>query len=71
MSRRKAWIIDEAADNMLSQMSMLTGKTRSALINDAIRQTYAKTSQLSPADIKSLERLAREILPLFFNDDHI
>ena len=56
---RKTYYLDNDSYNMLFKMHVRTGKEMSTLLNDAIRLTYGKVSQLSEEEAKELERLAR------------
>jgi len=62
---RKTYYMDDDTYNMLFKMHLRTGKDMSVLLNDAIRSTYQKVSQLSEEESKELERLARAISSFF------
>jgi len=62
---RKTYYLDDDAYNILYKMSKRTGKDMSVLVNDAIRLTYTKVSQLTEEEAKELERLARAISSIF------
>ena len=63
---RKSYHFDEDVDNILNQMAKFTGRTKSDLINDAIKQQYSKAAKLTDEDRKMLETLAKQFIPLFF-----
>jgi len=67
---RKTYYLDEDTYNMLWKMSRRTGKDMSVLLNDAIRVTYGRISQLSDDEAHELERLARAFSS-FFPSNHI
>ena len=62
---RKAYYLDDEAYTILWKMHKKTGKEMSVLVNDAIKLTYTKISQLSEEETKDLERLARMIYSFF------
>lgn len=60
---RKSYEIDDRSDDLLSQMSLITGLDKSVLVNAAIRKTYSGlTLQLDAAAIDNAVKLLSHII---------
>lgn len=62
---RKTYYLDDDAYLILWKMHKRTKKDMSVLLNDAIRMTYSRASELSEEESQELERLVNTILSRF------